>query len=381
MKKAYNESEVRNLAINRIAKRWTDQKLISEAQFEAVKATFPQHFYLPSVFIQIGLFIFTITACASFAGFISLFLSGKIEKSLAGISLICCVCFTGAMELLIKNRRLFHSGVDNALLYAAVITAFAPFFVWFENSLTVAQYCLIALVLLSMVVIRYADLTAVALWFVAILTLLTNVMIQYPYGKALLPFAIMALAISLYFLSGKTTGFYYHNCKLLTRILSLSSFYLAGNYYVVREGNAILGDLPVAVAPQLSNAFVFYALTCLVPLLYVFLGLKKKDRILLVTGLFSFGFSIFTYRYYFPILTIAQGLVVAGAAMITIAVWAIWYLKVPRYGLTDEADSERSTSDLEALLTSQYLGRAAPQNNGPKFGEGSFGGGGAGSDY
>ena len=67
--------------------------------------------------------------------------------------------------------------------------------------------------------------------------------------------------------------------------------------------------------------------------------------------------------------------------MIQIAVGAINYLNIPRHGLTDEPDSEQKTAELEALLASQYLAQATSSHQGLEFGEGNFGGGGAGNEY
>ena len=142
----------------------------------------------------------------------------------------------------------------------------------------------------------------------------------------------------------------------------------------------MLADLSYLISPQIPFASVFYSSTLLIPVLYIFFGLKTKNRILLLVGLFAFAFSVFTYRYYFGFLTISQGLVIAGILMISSAIFCINFLKESKFGLTDEPDENRKLANLEAVLASQYLGQA-PEESHLEFGGGDFGGGGAGNQY
>jgi peptidoglycan/LPS O-acetylase OafA/YrhL len=125
---------------------------------------------------------------------------------------------------------------------------------------------------------------------------------------------------------------------------------------------------------------LFYAFTLCIPLLYIFFGLKKRDRLLLVTGLLALAFSIYTYKHYFSWLTVSQELTLAGALLIALAGIVIRYLRQPRYGISDEPARQRRFSDLEALVAAQVIQQPAPQD-GINFGGGNFGGGGAGERY
>jgi len=379
MKKAYNEFWVNNLAIQQISEQWHFKNLITAEQLESVKTDFPVEFYRPGLFVKIGLFIFACIACSFFSGFISLFILDAGEKAFALVSIVCCICFTLFLEFLIKDRKLFHSGVDNALLYSAFGASVIPFFLLFNN-MQVWQYCVLALVILTVAMIRYADLFVVICAYCVVFTLLANLMMKFALGKALLPFAIIALSVVIFYSATKIRSTYYADCKKVVKVLSLVTLYLGGNYFIVREGNAMLGDLPYLLSPQIPFAPIFYIFSTIIPLVYIFFGLKMKDRILLLVGLFALGFSIFTYRYYFGFLTLAQGLAVSGAFMVILSIICIRFLKETRFGITDEPDSERKIANLEALIAAQYLGQA-PQEHGLEFGGGNFSGAGAGSDY
>lgn len=380
MKKAYNETWVQNLDVQRVTQSWKDKNLITTAQFEQVKTEFPESFYRPGIFVKIGLFLFTLVAGSFFTGFISLFfLDGGGEKSFAVLSILCSVCFFFVLEYFIKDRKLFHSGIDNALLYMATGAALIPIFIIFED-LKIWQYCVFILIIHVFVCLRYADIFTTLIGVIVLYAFFANLMVGFPLGKALLPFAMMIISGIIYSLNRKKQDVYYRDSQTVIEIVALVVFYLGGNYYVVREGNALLADLLSPVAPQIPFSTLFYLLTAAIPLLYVALGLKNKDRVLLIIGLLITAFSCFTYRYYFDIIPVEVLLSVAGALLIGLAGFCIHYFKTPRFGLTDEKLEKRNLANLEAMLIAHQFGQAPAEKN-LEFGGGDFGGGGAGNDY
>lgn len=377
MKKPYNEIWIKNLAIQGISEKLHEKNLISEEQLEMVKTNFPEHFYRPRLFIKIGLFLFSTIACTFLIGFIMLLFARIVDQTFVAITSFSCLCFLILLEFLIKDRKLFHSGIDNALLYAAIGSLASTFFLHFEH-LEFWQYCIVSLFVLLTATYRYADILTSAGSFLALFTLMANLMLKFPLGKALLPFAVMALSVIIYFLIRKIKDSYFTNCRTMVEVLAVITFYLGGNYYAVREGNAWISNL----APSIQIAFepLFYSFTAFIPLTYIFLGLKLKNRILFVAGLFALGFSVFTFRYYFGFLTIAQGLTIAGILLIVLAVFCIQYLRTPKFGISDESEGERKPGNLEAILTAQYLAQT-PHEKGLEFREGNFGGAGSGESY
>lgn len=380
MKKAYNETWVENLHIQAQAAEWKAKNLLSEEQLEAVKEAFPEKFYRPGIFVKIGLFFFGVIACTFFVGFLSLFLyDGGSEIRFSMLSLICCVCFLFSLEFLIKTRNLFHSGVDNALLYAAVGAGIVPVFLVFENA-PLWMYCLVGLAIVIPATLRYADLLGPVVIFGLLFTVLADLMMKFPLGKALLPFGVMILSAAIYFGSRKNKALYYRECRQILELLSLVTFYLGGNYLVVRELNAVISGLNLSIAPQIAFAPLFYFFTFVIPVLYVWVGLKTANRVLFIVGLLAFAFSAYTYLHYFSPLTGSQEMVLAGVLMIVASVALMKYLHTPRHGISDEQDRKRRYANLEAIIAAHQLG-ATPDGQGLEFGGGEFGGGGAGEVY
>ena len=93
MKKAYNEIWIENLHIQRICEGWLNKKLITSEQNDLAKVTFPQDFYLPGIFVQIGLFLFAIMGCSFFTGFISFFFIKSNSNTFIPVSLLSAIVF------------------------------------------------------------------------------------------------------------------------------------------------------------------------------------------------------------------------------------------------------------------------------------------------
>ena len=386
MKKAYNETWVENIDNQAIIEKWHDQKQLSEEQFEAAQKAFPVGFHRSNIFVKIGLFLFTNIVASATAGFFSLFLVGLLAESkmsFAIVSLIYGVFFYFALEFFIKNNNFYRSGADNALLYAMLGSLITFFVAITDFTLPVWAYCLISLAILLPALLRYADPLVAIAFFVTWLTLWFNLMTKFPTGKLILPFVLMLISAGSYFAIKfwkKRENFsYYTDSQDVIEVLTLTTFYLGGNYYVVREGNAMLNGLQNSAQIAFSPLFYFFTFT--IPVFYIVYGLKKHDRKLLIVGMFCVAFSIFTYRQYFSILPLEWALTIGGLVLILFSILAIWALKTPKYKLTYAPNGKNKFQNLEAFIVNQAMPQVPTQTDQMQFGEGNFGGGGAGSGY
>jgi hypothetical protein len=385
MKKAYNETWVENLAHRATIDDWFFRKLISDEQRKSAFDALPVGFHQSNVFVKIGLFLFTCVVSSATLGFVSLFLFGIFTESRFGfsiISFIYAIVFLYFLEFFIKKNNFYRSGVDNALLYAA-ISAFFSAFVGFTNyDFPTWSYCLMALVISIPAIIRYADplvafvayITWLAFWFLFVT--------QFSIGKVIIPFVVMLVSAGTYFAikfwKKHEQNTYYNECQSIIKILSLATFYLGGNYLIVREGNALLNDLNKSI--QIDFAPLFYFFSTVIPAFYIIRGLIKHNRPMLIVGIAAVGFSIFTYRFYFSLFPLEWALAIGGALLVGICIWAIRALKTPKFGLTSEASGTNEFKNLESFIVNEAMQQPA-QPNKMQFGKGDFGGGGAGSGY
>ena len=295
--------------------------------------------------------------------------------------------FLFLLENLIKGRKLYHSGVDNALIYMA-LGAFCTTIYFFFEKLNPPTWLFLMLFLPLFVAatIRYAESVVCTLTYFLILGIFITIALTSFWGKTLLPFIVMIVSAVIYFivkkLSTRKDYLYYETCLTILKTLSLVTFYLGGNYLIVREGNALINNLYLSVSPQVAFAPMFYFFTTIIPMGYIFFGIRNRDRLIMILGLIALGFSIFTYRFYFAVLPVEIALTFGGVLLIALAAGLIQYLKTEKRGFTYQPDDEFEGFNLEAMLMSQIVQSKIPQQGDTfRLGGGDTGGGGAGGNY
>lgn len=395
--KAYPTAWPTQQAMRNAASRWHRRRLLTTTQRQAIEAAYPLGFYRPGLLLRIGLFLFTCVGVAGAVAFLALF--GAIAQledfRLLGWA-VALGCLAG-LELLIRSSRHYHSGSDTALLYIALATlavlltdaaeTLMPAAYRYTDSLANPYLPLLLLpllVLLLLATIRYADRLVAAALYLTFLLLTANWLLQMPAGQLLLPFVLMLVAAGTYRLLRRLRQrpdyLYYHPCLQVLKILTLATFYLAGNYYIVREGNAQLSGLYPSA--QIPLAPLFYLFTALIPVVYIAVGLRQPSRVWLLTGLAATAFSLFTLRYYRAILPPEIAAVLAGVLLLGVAAWATRYLRPARHDLTSLPNDEQLPHfNLESLVVAQTAVVPQAPPAGLEFGGGHSGGAGAEGTY
>ncbi|UOR04358.1 hypothetical protein MUN82_15590 [Hymenobacter aerilatus] len=400
--KAYNPTWARNEVLRTDVRRWHQAGLLTLPQLEAIQQSYPLNFYRPPLYLRLLLFVLTVVAWLLAAGLGFFFFLGPLAQA-SRIDLPETIIIGVGFELyalgswlilenFIRANQLYRAGHDVALLYMTLGCASAAMFCLLSpllpssNLLALTSpllplFLLPVLGILLVAIIRYADALVTAAAYGVVLALLANALLRFEAGRLLLPFAVMLLSVGLYQLgqrlARRTDYLYYQYCFLTLKTLALVTFYLGGNYMVVREGNAaISGDL---VSQQIPFAWVFYLSTALIPLYYIYHGLRRPDRVWLLTGLVAVAFSGYTVRFYHSVLPPEVASTLLGAALVALTGALLRYLRTPRHGLTAAADTAHySGLNLEALVTAET---AARQGHTPAshfgFGGGQSGGGGA----
>jgi uncharacterized membrane protein YgcG len=204
----------------------------------------------------------------------------------------------------------------------------------------------------------------------------------------MVPFVMILLFIPLYCYS-KKLGQRSHlaawnNNLILVEGISLIVIYLSGNYLVVRELSIELMGLALEDGEDIPFAIVFYALTVIIPITFLYFGLRKKDVVLLRVSLILIAFSVFTFKYYYGFGHPEITLTVAGAVLTIASVLLLNYLKVTRHGYTREnlLSEKWGDTNLQAFIVSQTMGgnQVTPEQ-GFEGGGGDFGGGGASGKF
>ncbi|GAB3172070.1 hypothetical protein [Telluribacter humicola] len=382
--KAYNEVLLKNRWVRKRVRDWTAKNLISEEAERSITREYTEVPYIPHWFVWIGLFVFSLISISAgaifFLPFADLPGSENYFPPLYGLGLFYF------LNYLIKDRKLYFSGIDNALLYAIVLSFLPP--VLDITSAFDTPPWLVALLYLPFPVFftyRYGEPVIALGTYLTGLYVLASLAMESPWGKLLLPFLVMIYAglvwLYVHRFRKRDESFYWKVSLNWVHMATLILFYAAGNYLVVREGNAMINSI-YGPSPQIAFAGLFWLLTFTIPVLYLFAALRWKKLSFLVVGSLALVASLGTLHHYHPILPGEWALPLLGLVGFGTAISLMRWLKVPRNGFIYALEKDLEIAVLTRNIVAMQVAGDLPQpQSGPEFGGGDFGGGGSGAAY
>jgi hypothetical protein len=390
----YAENGLANLKIQEQAEAACNKGLITERELDMITETYPTGFYSPNLFGRIGFFILTILG-GSFAGsLLSLVLSATRVVEHAGWFLFLGLIAYAALELFTKRFHLYKSGIDNAMLWMAAALFLIAFMMAIDDH-TQTDHSLIISIFVALLsayfVLRFLS---AGMSIISCLALLAVVFFAWKefgaIGEATMPFVIMLVSYLIYYVSNYITRdakfVYYESCLFFIKITSLLTLYLSGNYFVVQKLSNELHHLPMESNLPLPFGWFFWIWTILLPFGYIYLGVKYKSLMFLRIGMILVVAAIFTFRYFYHILSPEHALVLGGAVLLALTAALINYIKHPKLGFMYAKRSNRRDEEninLEGIIvagaSSHTTSTAA--NSATRFGGGNFGGGGSSGNF
>ena len=388
---AYNKNYLDNLLIREDVQLAFNKKLISETDKIIIDNKYPVGFYSPNYFTRVGLLILTFIIVSLTIGLIAII---NIENyNNYGVLVIAfSIVMYAILELIIKYKNHYKSGVDDALIWLSGIGFITGINLLMEQNYIVDVFIvfLMALYFFS----RFAKslmAVIVTICFLQLAFLLSIKMSSF--FIATFHFLILFLSIGIYFLVKRLSTSdrfkYYKEGKQLIEISALICIYLSVNYYAVTERRIEFFSYYFDAPVNTKFAWFYWLFTTIIPLLYIFKGIQNKDRLLLRIGMLLVPATIFTIRYYHAIIPVEIAMTIGGILLIATAYALIKYLHQPKNGFTYEVIAEENTQDkfnLEGLIIAesftgiQNAGQPAT-DDGRTFEGGSFGGGGASGDF
>ena len=382
---AYNETMLDNLALYAQLDQAVEKHCISETENKTVRTAYKVDFYSPNIYVRIGLFILTIITISFSFGLLSL-ISSTYDKLLGPSLILYGVGTICILEYFIRRNRHYRSGVDDALLWIAGGFILSGLFM-LMNSPSTVWICVILCLMAVAAVIRYVDRGMAILAYSALMGFIMYSMMQAgALIQSMIPFMLMAVSFSLFLFSSrslkKNSLRHYRPVLQVLKLSALAGLYLVGNYFVVREMEQLLSPVSSSGTPFLK---VFWVSTLLIPLIYLYTGIRKKDNSFLWLGLLLSATSVATVRYYYSFMPPETAMGMAGVLLIAIAYICFRYFKSPKYGITEKqiaGDPAALVLRWESLLAAQ-LGATSTSPTAPAttFGGGSGGGGGAGGTF
>ncbi|HEX5002539.1 MAG TPA: hypothetical protein VFW78_08575 [Bacteroidia bacterium] len=390
---AYNFEEVEKKTVLSEGRKLYKSGMLSEAQWQNIREVFATNLYTPSLFIKVLLFLLSLVVILmgnlvgpfGLFGFLS---DNEISLSLGLLFFGGLILFLTEFLVIGRNHH-FKSGVTEAGIYTALGYIGSSVLIHVYNSTTAVL--LVGLLLTLFAAIRYLDLTALVISLLLFTCLIGWLVIST--GSVLmfyLPFILAAVFVIVYVF---TVGFQkrlnsavFDDQFVILKAGSLLLLYGSLNYWVVRMASVELMHLDLSDGGDIPFSFVFYLLTALIPIVYLYKGIAGRSILWIRVGLITVACSAATFKYFFsfgdPMLLIT----IAGAALIITAILLFTYLKQIRKGYTRDLllHDKWNTQDLTAFVASQTLGgnrASAAAAEKDVFGGGSFGGGGAGGGW
>ncbi len=384
---AYNRRSLDNLFIRDQAEQAFTAGCILPGENTKIRVGHPVDLYTPNGFICIGLFLLTVVISVFSLGLFGLLL-GRAD-SFIGLLIFFSLASYGTLEYIVYRRH-FRSGVDGALQWISAAMLYAGIFLNFEN-MTGSSNCLVLFIISLFFTLRFANRIMPLIAYMAILGVFINIIADsFKSIQILIPFVLMAFSLGCFLLSTKFYGNracrFYREVLMTIRGASIAGFYLAGNYFILLEpGTAAFGTSWHSTV--ISMGWLFWTWTLVIPFLYIYWGIRKKDVLFLWEGLALVAVLVFTIRRYHQLLTLEWAMVLGGLILIALAYGLIRYLKIPRLGFTsaESGDNhELANLHIESLVIAEtFAGTStvpAPAKE-FKFGGGSGGGAGAGGEY
>ncbi|MBK7390326.1 MAG: hypothetical protein IPI23_15000 [Bacteroidetes bacterium] len=351
------------------------------------------------------------------------------------------------LNFFIRVKKHWKSGIDDCLLYLALIFIISGIGILTDfNSMNViflVSIVLFSLVVWKYADSLIAGLAFIT--FVCLILLNTyenpNLLLFVPFIIALIS------GITLYLFDRKiksATHIYYLKSFKVLKFLSLLTLYISLNYFVVKEGYALsrsinggteVSPTEAAIQNQIDENFLsinetyadttqesaalrdrltaendklymqlgmenqkrmeledqrsipfgvlFMFLTAIIPLAYILAGLYKKDRIILISGLFILFLSALTFQKYNPAIQPEWLLTLGGILLLVVSFGATRYLR-SNNKVFDVKEPSTKVDFLQAegiVLGSTFSTTGSPMQDDNQFGGGQFGGGGAGSSF
>jgi hypothetical protein len=393
---AYDKTLLDNVYIDEEANRLRESGFISREQYKALSSQLARLKSQNNLFIRIGFFVLGSMLYSSICGFISFLGLGIMDNAYLFFIYLFAIIGFGTKEFMSSGMSYFGFGLDDAFILGGIATLLAAVGLTFEENrdMNYLAVIIVMAIVSSITYLRYLNLSLALLACFGITASIAYMTFEYlTIGKAILPFVLLLFSGVCFYISNKmlqnlTVPYYYNGLKLI-KGYCLILFYLAGNYYVVRELNFRLSEdyFYDGQSPEIPFAIFFWAFTISIPVVYLFFSLKNKDRMMLWIGFLALCFAFFTIRMYHHVLPPEVALTIGGLVLFAFTYFAIKKTKHNETGITFKADrftNPNAFANLQTLVVASQFGikpEAKVEESPMEFGGGGFSGGGSSGEF
>jgi hypothetical protein len=396
----YTAEQEEKLFTRRQARAWSRSGLITEEQLGIIESRTDPGLSRTNVFFRILFFVFTCVCLQTVIGFYVWTVGVQSEVSLAWAALMFGIAMSGLAEYLVGRKSFYRHGIEEALALAGMALACAGIVILItllkvEPRFLITTGALLASACSFWLYLRFGFLYA------AVISVACACVV--PFQMSLTPAserAILAMVLALVLLAGiraesfETRDFKKERSAILQACL-LAGIYLAVNLRLPELGRAHFGNPAAFHDPHAGFPAAFYwatyGLTFLVPAIGLYLGLKRRKRIVINVSLIAALLTLATNKDYLGFKHCAWDPAVLGIAMVICAVIIMHWLanggREGRRGFTAQnllkpEDHGINLADVgAAVLPAAIHANLPPISPDKPFEGGQSGGGGASQGY
>jgi hypothetical protein len=396
----YSSRQEEMIDIRRRARTWYRSGLISEDQMQSILRETDPDLHQTNLFFRVLFFVFTLLFAGAVAGLFGWLMEKAGNKILAMVVLFFGIFYFILAEHLVKIRRLYRYGIEEALLIAGMVCFVISFLMGINDhhldhkTISIAV-CLLFSVISCLIYLRFGYLYA------ALIGLVAGCMI--PFQLSLSPVAeriVLFFVLCGMFIFSQTVdkpeneNFRKERYTIIQTCL-LIAVYLTVNLQIPGLAGLFIGetgymhDLSKMYPPYLY--WISYVLTFMIPAAGILWGIRSRKRLVLTAGLVMACVTLATNKSYLGLTRYAWDPAILGIVLVVLSILVHRWLdsgpgkKRQEYtavNLLKPEDRGISIEDVAAAMTA-----GAVEDHQPKaqqdalFQGGKSGGGGASRNF
>ena len=373
---AYTIEQISALRHQLKARKWLKAGLVNQDKHDLIVEAYPSNLYRVKLAMAALLFLGGTVVVIGLQLTIAMSFLNELEDLLGFPTLIMgLLVLVFAEWLLIREQCHHRTGMLQAVYLHGLQLLIASSAYFFDDNEIIVV--LTAFILSLLASLRYMDRFALASALVCFGVFVFQLFDSFDgmmvyFVPIFLAICYGAAAFWLDRLSKSGEHWMYGDLINAGKLFSLILMYISVNVLVVSSG----GNLLMNLDGQLPFAWLFIALTILLPLTMFYFGWKNRDRILLNIGGIGAVLSVPSIKLYFEMPTNEFVIAFVGVLLIVTAILLIRYFSAARNGISSAKEQRQSSSILKILEAAQEFQQGEKPTT-DTFGGGEFGGGGA----
>ncbi|CAM4170315.1 hypothetical protein FLAN108750_13795 [Flavobacterium antarcticum] len=361
---------------------------VSKEQLDTIKKTTVSTKTNSNLLVRFAFFLLGNFVISSALGAVGLFLTMMEGQDAFAFAFLLAGIASFIVAELICKKNFFAYGFDDSFILSITLFLTISVGIYTENVTAILLTFIACNVFCT---IRYVHVASAFFAIFGLVGLIGYAIIaDHILPSYYLPIVVFLIAVGLYFLqhllAKSVQNFIYANVFQLVKIMSLLLAYASLNYFVVLEMSELLLDMNMMSTDYLPFSSLFYFATFGIPILYIFVGLKKRDRTFFWMGLLAFAAGYATIRNYYYIVEPEIELMAVGLLLFGIVYFCINKLKNKADGITfkeDKSLNPMAFDVVKAILINANVNVNSPtsEQSPMEFGGGGFSGGGSGGDF